>query len=436
MSSDSTADRTGTDGKGADAAVERGRRARQLLLHSPQGLVVMAMLVLWLVIATARDPRASQDAVPFVVAGELVRSNPDQVYIDEDGSLFDVKPLFHERTCEIMGDALDCANAAVAFVSPAPAVPVAVALSWLGPDLALRLMRLTAAAFAVIGMVAMWNRLSTRTERAPTYLAVTSVAMTPLVLVPIGLGQTSPMMFASAALGVAAWDRPGWRRAALVALLTAVVSFKLLPVLLLGVLLLQRRWVLVTSVVAALAALSVIGLAFGGTQMVTDYATASRAIEAQGAENPSNGALDAAVYRAARGALTTGSASALANGAKVVLVAAVAMGIWRLPRDDRQWALAWAGLVVIAPLAWWHYSLASIGAIGTALACSRTSDRDLRLLPTMALIGLPFGLLNNSSRAVPTLQWLWALAALGVVWVIASRSTRPSRRDTATPTSP
>lgn len=392
------------------------RRARPSLTRSPAGRLVLAMCIVWVVVAAARPPADAQDAVPLVVAGDLVDEHPEAIYVTEDGSLFDVQPAFRERSCAILEPALDCDDYAVAFVSPPPSVPLAVVLAALGPDLALRLLRVLGALALVGGMVALWDRLAHRSARAPQLLGVTAVAMTPLAMVPIGLGQTSPLMFLSAALGVAAWDRPGWRRASLAALLVAVIAFKLLPVVLLGLLLLERRWRLLALVVGALAVLTLVGLWLGGgVELVEAYVEGSGAVEAQAAENPYNGALDAALYHGTQGALSPEGASDVGLLLRLAALPVLGWLALRLPRGDARWAFAWAAIVVLAPLAWWHYTLASMGSLGVALGERDRSDRVMAVLPGAAVVGIAISIANNRGWAIPVLQYAWAVAALVAV---------------------
>lgn len=356
------------------------------------------------------------------MAGELVREAPETIYIHDHGTLYDLDPRFFARSCEIVTSSLACEDFAVAFVSPPAAIPVAVALSTFGPDLAVRLVRLGGALASVLGMNAIWRRLATRSARAPTFVALTAVAITPLVLIAVGLGQTSPIMFALAAVGVVAWDVAGWRRVSLAALLALVVALKLLPVVMLALLVLQRRTALVSMVVGGLVALTAAGLAIGGMSVVDGFATSSSRLEAQAAENPHNGSLDAAIYRAGEGRLVPNRASQVADALRVVIAVVVAAAMWRMSRDDRQWAFGWAAIAVLAPFAWWHYTLASTGAVAAALDARPRSDREVAVLPALAMAGLPLSLAYFAGGTSPLLQWSWAVAALGVVWWFGRRS--------------
>lgn len=384
------------------------------------------MCVVWVVVALAREPGDAQDAVPLVVAGELVREAPESIYIDDDGSLFDLDPQFFERSCEIVRSSLACEDFAVAFVSPPPAIPVAVALSALGPDLAVRLVRLGGALASALGMVTIWRRLAPRSARAPALVALTAVAITPLVLIAVGLGQTSPVMFALAAVGVVAWDVAGWRRVALAVVLVLVVALKLLPVLMLALLVLQRRAALVSLVVGGLVVLTAAGVAIGGSSVVDGFVTSSGPLEAQAAENPHNGSLDAAIYRAGGGRLAPDRASLLADALRVAVAPVLVAAAWRMSRDDCQWAFGWAAMVVLAPFAWWHYTLASTGAAAAALDAGPRTDRELAVLPALAIAGLPLSAAYLAGGTSPVLQWTWATGALGVVWWFG-RPTSPQR---------
>lgn len=407
-----------------------GTRAR--LAHSPSGRLVLAMCFVWVLVAAVRAPADAQDAVPLIVAGDLVDEQPLTIYVAEDGSLFDLKPPFRERSCDILEPALDCDDYAVAFVSPPPAVPIAVGLAALGPNVGIRLVRVLGALALAAGMVALWGRLHDRSPHAPQLLAATAVLMTPLALVPIGLGQTSPLMFLSAAMGVTAWDRPGWRRWTVAAVLVTVISFKLLPLVLLGLFVLDRRWRLLGMVVGGLAVLSLAGVAMGGgIDLVEAYVEGSTAVEDQAAENPYNGSLDAAVYATSLGALSPDAASNLSMGLRVLVLPLLVWVGWRLPRGDVQWAYGWAVIVVLAPLAWGHYTLASMASLGVAMADRPRGDRTMALLPAAAALGLVISISNNRGWAIPVVQYAWAVAALVAFVLLVGLHRRDGARPPA-----
>ena len=76
--------------------------------------LLMNLVVAWFVIGAAFPIRGAQDAVPMVVAGELVVDSPEVVYVDgETGGIFDPQPEFRERACEVMGSSLEVASSRI-----------------------------------------------------------------------------------------------------------------------------------------------------------------------------------------------------------------------------------------------------------------------------------------------------------------------------------
>jgi|GEM_PF-2284277 len=412
---------------GSTASTRRRAKAWRLLTDSGPGRIVLAMMAVWVIIGMTNRPEDAQDALPFVVAGDLLGTASDDIYIERDGSLFDLDPSFRQRSCEIYASAADCDEFAVAYVSPPTALPLSAALSWLPTAVALKLFVLATAGCMVAAMLALWLRLAEASPKAPAILAATAVLLTPMALVPIGLGQTSPLMFLSAALGVVAMDRPGWRRAVFVGLLTAVIAIKLLPVVLLGVLVVQRRWRPVLWTSGVLAACTVVGLWLGADgSLIREYLESSEALQAQTALNPYNGAIDAFLYRIADGALDVDAAATLGNGLRILALVPLAVVGLRLRRHDSQWAFAWAGLMLLVPLAWWHYGLVSVAAVGVALGARARTDRAMLWLPGLVIIGLPLSVANSRGWAVPVAQFAWMLLAFVVTTALLWPEVRHS----------
>src|SRR5947209_7904393 len=97
-------------------------RPTRTALVAPGGGVArtlfLATLFMWIAIPFLIVGNLGQDAVPYLVAGDLVRQQPGEVYASRNGDLFDLKPVFADRFCRLAPKDTDCANVNVAFVSP------------------------------------------------------------------------------------------------------------------------------------------------------------------------------------------------------------------------------------------------------------------------------------------------------------------------------
>ncbi|MCC5952727.1 MAG: DUF2029 domain-containing protein [Acidimicrobiia bacterium] len=399
--------------------------------RSPAGRVTLAILVVWFVLALVLPTGTAQDAVPLVVAGELVRSDPDAVYVGADGGLGRLQEPFHDRSCEILADDLDCERYAVAFVSPPQALPLVAALSTLGPEIALRLLRLAAAGALAFGVVVLWRRLAGVSARAPSIMAATTLLFTPLALISIDLGQTTPLLFASAARGVGAVDQRGSTRVFAALLWSLTVAMKAVSAAVGIVLLLQRRFAFLGVAAAALVVSGLLGLAIGGPVMVERFVEGSSAVSAQTTVNPYNGSVEAAIHQVPFVPVPVETAEI---AGLVIRVGALLLGGWGLVRikdPDAQWAFAWSLLLVVAPLVWWHYSVVLVAALAVAVSRSSDPDRWLPALPLLLLVGLPLSIANGRGWGIPSAQWAVALATTAFIWWLVAAS--PAAGDVDSP---
>ncbi len=398
----------------------------------PDGLrlVFLVVLGLWLVFPVLVRANPAQDALPYVVAGEVARTDPSLVYATRSGDLYDLEPAFAERTCELSPAGAGCADA-VAFVSTPLAVPFAIAVGALGGDAGVLVIRFIAAASLAGGMWALWNRLAHRTRDAGRTLVITAVALTPFATVPIALGQTSPLLFLSAAIGVTAATRP-LRSALTAALWVATIALKAYPAALVLVLLWQRRWTIVRDAVLAGLVLVVLTVATTPTEVWRDFTRSSGELSGTTVTNPFNGSVDALVHH------LSGWSGGGATGVVVLVVRLVAAGLlvwWAARRldDDAQWAFVSLLLLLVIPLVWWHYLWVAVAAVGLALAGRRSlTDRTLLVLPALALATVPISIPYGSGSAVPVAQSAFLLASIAAV-VLLRRSDAAVRTGTGAP---
>ncbi len=390
-------------------------------------LVFIAVLAVWLVMPVLASGKLAQDGVALYVAGELVTDRSDQIYIDDDGDLYDPPPAFHERSCELVPDPAACDDVVVSFVSTPLALGPVAALGALDFTLAILLVRLAAAACLVGGMALIWRRLADRSPDAPRWLALTAVLLTPVAALPIDLGQTAPMLFLCALLAPAD-DQRGWRREAVWVLTTA---FKGFPAVLGLHVLAERQWRVVARTAALVAALALLGLLLGPPSLWSDFAAASATIAGQGAQNPYNGAIEGAVWQVA--GVDIGGTLSIATALRLLVLACVPLVAARVHDRDVRWALWLLGSLLLVPQVWWHYLWLAIAAVAVALAARGVPARLLPLLPATALAALPIAVPYAGGSPAPAAQLGYLLAAVALTLWIALQATPPERSPGATP---
>ena len=253
----------------------------------------VAVLAVWMATAVLQWGRLAQDAIPYQVAGELVADGrADSVYATSSGDLYDLAPDFASRWCELAPPGTDCAQVAVAFVSTPASLPFAWLVWAPGARAGVLLARLVAAGALALGMGVLWNRLAGRRRDAPQLLLVTAVLLTPMAAVPITLGQTSPLLFLLACVGVVRTDGRPVRRWATAALWASTVALKAFPAVVGLVLLRQRRLRLVVETAAVLIGLGVVALALGPLSLWADFVRLSGRLADWSVSNPYSGSVD------------------------------------------------------------------------------------------------------------------------------------------------
>jgi hypothetical protein len=388
----------------------------------------LAILAVWVVMPFALHGRVAQDAVPYMAAGHLARAHPADVYAARHGDLFDLRPTFRRAWCAAAPVGTDCANLAVAFVSSPPVIPVAVALAWLGDGISRLVMQLAASLMLAGGMLLLWQRLARRTPRAPQLLLVSTVLLTPMAMVPIGLGQTSPAMFLSVCVGMGLPS--GRRRVGAAAAWTAAVVLKVIPAALVALLVWRRRWAvlgwsMLMMVALALASLLIVPLSTWG-----DFVRTTLELSSTTTTNPYNGSVASLLMRILPGATASGAGSIVT---KVVCLAAGAAICWfgmRGTDDDTRWAVGYVALLFVTPLVWWHYVWVAIGALGIVLAGQRRlDDRTLALLPLVAALSVIPSIPNNNGHSLPVAQAVLLIVFTVTICALAVRQRRARADD-------
>lgn len=381
----------------------------------------VAILVLWMIMPFALSARAAQDAVPYLAAGRLVHSHPTDVYAARHGDLFDLRPVFRAEWCRIAPPGTDCDNLAVAFVAAPPVIPLTIALTALGDRGGMLAMRLAAAAMLVAGMWLLWRRLAHRARHAPAMLVATALLLTPMAMVPIGLGQTSSILFLSVCLGLRSRSR---RESTVAGVIWACASaLKIFPAALVLIVVWRRRWRMLVSAAATLVVLSALTSILITSSVWETFIRTTLQLNAHTTTNPYNGAVNAFVIRLAGSSTSTGVAAA----ARVVSLIAAAAVCWfgmRRTEDDTRWAAGYVALLLVTPVVWWHYTWVVIGALGIAVGAQRrVNDRVLAILPIAAVISVaPSIPIANGHSSSPIAQAVLLLAGAGAFCVLARRS--------------
>lgn len=384
----------------------------------------LAILGLWLFMPFASYTRAAQDALPYITVGTLASSKPDQIYASRNGDLFDLTPGFRQTWCDLAPDGTNCDDLAVAFVSTPPTVALTYPLKWFDPALSALIMRMTAALMLCGGMWQLWKRLAHRTPIAGWMLVGTAFAATPMALSPIGLGQTSPILFFSVCLGVGATTA---RRRVTIALAWAVGALlKLFPGALVLFLFAKKCWRIVGIAAATTAILTAVTLATTPTSIWRNFVSRTLDLNDSAAANPYNGSLHALLDRAIPGTTTNDAASIAITAICVVFAGCVCWFGMRKASDDAQWALGYVALLCITPIVWWHYMWVVFGALGITIAeHPRVDNRLMAILPIAAAVSIIPSIPNSRGWSIPVVQALLLIAAAVVAaWIARDGASR------------
>jgi hypothetical protein len=390
--------------------------------HPSAGVRMLFLCVLgfWLVVPFALLHTFGQDGLPFVVVGQLARDHPADVYTT-NGDLNTPKPRFLQQTCDLAPPGTNCPQVSVAFVSPPLALPLALPLGPLGGDGGLFVLRLAAATSLAGGMWILWKRLTDLRAGLGGYLLAVALLMTPFVMVPLSLGQNSPFMFLSACLGTDDSDKT--RRAiAIAAVLSLTVAFKFSPILLVGVLVWQRRWKVVAATAVILGALTVVTAALFSRSLFGDFLTATKSLTTTAIGNPNNGAIDSNLHELYAPLVSTTTGSAISTLVRIAVAGSLFWWVGRRADPDTQWSYAWVLLLLFLPLVWWHYLLVSIPVLAYAWRArardSEWSDRSFLVVVGVVAVTVPISIPNTQATSWPLVQAAYLLAVVAVVPIV------------------
>ncbi len=359
----------------------------------------------------------AQDAIPLIVAGEMLSSHPDQIYIDKSGSLSTPPPLFTERFCDLVPPERDCYTVTTAFVSTPLAFPMVRLLAVPAPDVGILLLRSLAAASLVGGMVLVWRMHAARVNAASLMLTCAAAALTPSALQAIDLGQTSPLLFLCALLYPATGGRP-WLR---VGVWGAAIVFKGFALVLAPILLVSREWASLLRAGVLLIGFVAAALVLEPVHLWADFLGSASALASGSAENGYNSSVESFVWRIT-GADISGVVS-IGTALRVALLACIPF-VWRRILDEpTRWSFALLASLLLLPQVWWHYLWVAPAALAVALAAPGVPARLLPAFPIAAGLSLPLGVINLDGGSQPVPQFLYLVGSLALVLWISQQAT-------------
>ncbi len=414
-----------------EAAHDASRAPRR-----PAQVLFVAIMVLWLVLPLVSFRDLAWDTIPLLTAGEIVLDEPDEVYASRRGGPNDMTPYFLERWCEASGQHPECRDIAVPYVNTPLVLPIAVGLAAIGRVPTALLFDLCSALALVGGMAVLWSRLTRRNRRAEMPLALAAVALTPMAMVPVSIGQLSTLMFLSVCLGMSGTTPR--RRLADAGAWVAASVVKVTPAPLVLLLVARRRWRMLTIAAVTVAVLFVASLFVAPFDIWFDFVTNTTTLDAivrsnhevAGGDNFYAGSV---AWLASQ--ILPGSQAAGLGGAAVRLGCAVAALVicvigMRATHDDNRWAVGYLALLWIAPLLWSHYLWVVFGAVAVALSLHPRAARTAPwvLVGFAVLLGFE-GLLTQSGRAIEVLRPVsLIIGTVATLWFITDARATARRR--------
>jgi hypothetical protein len=367
-------------------------------------LTVLAIGAVWCLLPVLLLDRTAEDAVPILVAGDLIDEAPEQIY---SNGLKELGPLNRAKACAFYDTSEACEASGTAFLSTPAVIPVAGVLAMVPDDVGLALMRVLAVAAAVGSLALLWRDHGSKPGLAPAAVALSALALTPIVMYCVGLGQTSSLFLLAAVAGAPSLAGRGLVAAAAWG---GLIALKLFPgIAVVGVR--GRRGVAATCAVAlALVVLALVGGMWAGWERFDDYVTATRAIANDARETASSGGLETV----ARDVVGRDLAPAAALVARAILAVGLVAACRRVRDRNVTWAAALFFSVIVVPQVWTHY-LFVVPGLGAA-AAGRAGVRALVLgsvATVPALLALGAGGLSLTYKVAVTLV---VAEAVFVVW--------------------
>ncbi len=378
--------------------------------------VFLALLGVWCFMPIALHGRVAQDAVPYITAGKLARHQPNDVYAARNGDIYDLTPRFRAAWCNAAPPGTDCDGLGVAFVSAPPVLPIAILLASLGAGVGTFIMQCSAAFMLAAGMWLLWGRLAHRSRHAPWMLVGTALLLTPMAMVPIGLGQTSPILFLSVCVGLG--GRSARSRIGQGVIWGAASVLKVFPLVLAPLFVRRRRSSALGWAGLAVAVLSLCTIALVPVSVWGDFVRTTLDLNGSTTTSAYNGSVSALVARVVDLPL-------IARGVSLLGAGVVCWFGFRGTNDDTKWAGGYVAILLITPLVWWHYVWVLIGAIGLALSAQkRLDDKTMAILPGVAALSVLPSVPNANGNPLGLVQSILLLVFAAIFCVLAKRSVR------------
>ena len=353
-------------------------------------LLFLTLLGCWMLFPFLQGDLLAEDAVPFVAVARVDVGQRGTVYSVTGGEA--PPPAITAAGCPLAPPGTDCETHVLAFLSPPQVIPVMKVVSALGDTASVLLLRLVAVASLAGGLVVLWARVAKDDPAAQLPLLVAAVLLTPFAYTSAVFGQSSPLLFLSACLGLTRTDRTD-RAVGAAAVFVGTVVFKLFPLPLLLVAAVRRRWRFVAAALGLLVALTIVTALLVPLSQYGEFVDSTRALTAQRVAYPWNISLDAFVHGAVGSWRTDGAVFLLSVVARVGAV--VALAWWRLrdEDDDVIWSYGWVALLVINPQIWWHYFAVLVPAV--AYLVRRSGGRTPWSITAAAAAVLPLAVVTD-----------------------------------------
>lgn len=369
----------------------------------------VAVLAVWILTPFAAAPSVGQDAIPYVVAGRLLEQHPSQVYSRWTPDHRHLPAAYSHAYCDLSGySPEDCAIRAGPYLATPLALPFAWSIRSLSGTQTTLLLRFLGALCLTGGMWLLYGRLAHRHRHAPIVLVVAAVLLTPMAMVAIGFGQTSPVMFASICLGMGTSKRRLHRLLAPFSWV-ASVAFKMSPVALGLIALQRRRWRFLVFAATMTGVLALWTMVIAPRSVVSGFLRSTSGL----AGSHQIGSV-ASLGRELLGSGAPGDVLGRVLAIGIGVICCV-YGMRRAP-DDVAWAAGYLALLIVLPKLEWHYLWVAFGAVAIAVATQRRIDgRALVILPIIAAFTIPPSLVADPTAGhYPLYQVLFLLGVTAV----------------------
>lgn len=384
-------------------------------------VLIVCVGAIWLLSPLLLNRQFAADGAAFLAAGSLAQHHPNDVYA-VDGA---PTPRFAATACSFGPHGRDCEQYAPPFTSPPQLIPILELFNVFHGKSAIFILRSACVGFMICGVAAGIRRVvgdGGADTRTLMWILVTAVAVTPLVLVTVGLGQVTGLMLISVLHPLAA-DRKQGRATARCSLLL-IGLFKLFP---LGLYVDDTRRRETGIAVAIVAVLSIVVAHRYGPGIFADFLNSSRGNELLA--HPWNLSIDGAMARAFPSWRIGSDGYIFGIATRIFLLGLLWWAKVRHATPSLRWAWLWCAVVLISPLVWSHYMIAPLGVFMVTLSQRLTADsprarlRRIRQLAAVSVVTVPI--------ALGTPSWVINLAAVAYVvgaFIVITRAVVSAER--------